>query len=155
MDSQWKIWTTFHQWKNVDPERIYILLAKFGSVVSEVPGNYSGPSVHQHAIQCSLIPGHTQESLSAYTVQSLQQMHVSNAAWGRWGLPVIHFSRYATVNSTNVLRSHWLSFVWLACSGNKFFRVGPGKFVSGGTNFRGVQIKHDNHTHAWEPDFRD
>ena len=35
------------------------------------------------------------------------------------------FSRYATVNSTNVLSSHWFCFVWLAYSGNKFFRVGP------------------------------
>ena len=59
---------------------------------------------------------------------------------------VIHLSRYATVNSTNVLSSHWFSFVWLAYSGNKFFRVGPNiseKFVPGGTNFRGVQIKRD------------
>ena len=43
----------------------------------------------------------------------------------------------------------WFSFVWLAYSGNKFFRVGPNiseKFVPGGTNFRGVQIKRDNIT---------
>ena len=36
--------------------------------------------------------------------------------------------------------------MWLAYSGNKFFRVGPNiseKFVPGGTNSRGVQIKHD------------
>ena len=62
---------------------------------------------------------------------------------------VIHFSRYATVNSTNVLSSHWFCFIWLAYSGNKFFRVGPNiseKCVPGGTNFRGVKIKRDSST---------
>ena len=61
----------------------------------------------------------------------------------------IHFSRYATVNSTNVLSGHWFSFVYVAFSGNKFFRVGPNiseKLVPGGTNFRGVQIKCDRST---------
>ena len=33
--------------------------------VSEISGNYSGPLVQQLAIHCSLIPGRTQESLSA------------------------------------------------------------------------------------------
>ena len=53
------------------------------------------------------------------------------------------------MNSTNVLSSHWFCFVWLACSGNKFFRVGPNiseKCVPGGTNFRGVKIKRDSST---------
>ena len=57
-------------------------------------------------------------------------------------ITVIHFSRYATVNSTNVLSSHWFSFMWLAYSENKLFRAGP-NICSGGTNFRWVQIKHD------------
>ena len=39
--------------------------------------------------------------------------------------------------------TNFLSWVWLAYSGNKFFRVGPEKFVLGGTNFRGVKIKRD------------
>ena len=39
--------------------------------------------------------------------------------------------------------TNFLSCVWLAYSGNKFFRVGPEKFVPGGTNFRGVKIKRD------------
>ena len=52
-----------------------------------------------------------------------------------------HFSRYTAVNSTNVLSSHWISFVWLAYVGNKFFRVGLG-----GTIIRGVQIKRDRST---------
>ena len=53
------------------------------------------------------------------------------------------------MNSTNVLSSHWFCFVWLAYSGNKFFRVGPNiseKCVPGGTNFRGVKIKRDSST---------
>ena len=53
------------------------------------------------------------------------------------------------MNSTNVLSSHWFCFVWLAYSGNKFFRVSPNiseKCVPGGTNFRGVKIKHDSST---------
>ena len=59
---------------------------------------------------------------------------------------VIHFSRYAIVNSTKIRSSPWFSFVWLSYSGSKFFRVGPnilGKFVPGGTNFRGIQIECD------------
>ena len=79
---------------------------------------------------CSLIPGRTQHPISAYIVLSL-----------RWKAG-IHFSRYTTVDSTNVLSSHWFSFVWLAYSGNKFFGVGPNiseKFVPGGTKFRGIQ----------------
>ena len=51
------------------------------------------------------------------------------------------------MNST----SHCFSFVWLAYSGNKFFRVGPNiseKFVPGETNFRGVQIKRDRPFHS-------
>ena len=61
-------------------------------------------------------------------------------------------SRYTTVNSTNVLSSHWFSFVWLAYSGNKFFSVDPNiseKCVLGGTNFRGVQIKRDSSWSSW------
>ena len=81
MDSLWKIWTTSHRWKNIDPE--HISLAKRGAVA--YLGNYSGQSVQQHAMYCSLIPGRTQHSVSAYIVQSLQRTHVSNAAWGRWG----------------------------------------------------------------------
>ena len=58
-------------------------------------------------------------------------------------------SSHSTVNSTNVLSSHWFYFVWLAYSGNKFFRVGPNiseKCVLGGTIFRGVKIKCDSST---------
>ena len=71
MDSLWKIWTTSHRWKNVDPEHI-------------------------------------------------SQFH---DCW---------YARFA--------------FMWLVYSRNKFFRVGPNiseKFVLGGTNFRGIQIKCD------------
>ena len=41
---------------------------------------------------------------------------------------------------------HRFALMWLVYSRNKFFRVGPNiseKFVSGGINFRGVQIKRD------------
>ena len=41
---------------------------------------------------------------------------------------------------------HRFALMWLVYSRNKFFRVGPNiseKFVPGGTNFRGVQIKRD------------
>ena len=53
--------------------------------VSEVSGNYSGPSVQQHTMYCSLIPGCTQHSASTYMyiVQSLRRMHVWNALYGR------------------------------------------------------------------------
>ena len=42
---------------------------------------------------------------------------------------------------------HRFALMWLVYSRNKFFRVGPNiseKFVPGGTNFRGVQIKRDS-----------
>ena len=41
---------------------------------------------------------------------------------------------------------HRFALMWLVYSRNIFFRVGPTiseKFVPGGTNFRGVQIKRD------------
>ena len=51
--------------------------------------------------------------------------------------------------------------MWLAYTQNKFFRVGPNiseKFIPGGTNFRGVQIKCDSPhpfeemaSHTWDP----
>ena len=47
------------------------------------------------------------------------------------------------MNSTNVLSSHWFCFVWVAYSGNKFFRVGPNiseKCVPGGINVRGSKF---------------
>ena len=69
-----------------------------GILVSEVSGNYSGPSVQQHAIHCSLIPSRMQESLSTCNPGATE------------AYSVIHFSRYATVNSTNVLSSHWFFF---------------------------------------------
>ena len=42
---------------------------------------------------------------------------------------------------------HRFALMCLVYSRNKFFRVGPNiseKFVPGGTNFRGVQIKRDS-----------
>ena len=58
-----------------------------------------------------------------------------------------------SVNTTNVLSNYFMTvdmhrfaLMWLVYSRNKFFRVGPNiseKFVPGGTNFRGVQIKRD------------
>ena len=57
------------------------------------------------------------------------------------------------MGTTNVLSSylmtvdkHRFALMWLVCSRNKIFRVGPNiseEFVPGGTNFRGVQIKRD------------
>ena len=54
------------------------------------------------------------------------------------------------MDTTNVLSMtvdmHRFALMWLVYSRNKFFRVGPNiseKFVPGGTNFRGVQIKRD------------
>ena len=57
---------------------------------------------------------------------------------------------------TNVLSNYFMTvdmhrfaLMWLVYSGNKFFRVGPNiseKFVPGGTNSRGVQIKRDRPT---------
>ena len=59
------------------------------------------------------------------------------------------------MDTTNVLSSYFMTvdmhrfaFMWLVYSRNKFFRVGPNiseKFVPGGANFRGVQIKHDSY----------
>ena len=58
---------------------------------------------------------------------------------------------YASVDTTNVYSSYFMAvdmhrfvLMWLVYSRNIFFRVGPNiseKFVPGGTNFRGVQIK--------------
>ena len=48
---------------------------------------------------------------------------------------------------------HRFAFLWLIYSRNKFFRVGPNileKFVPGGTNFSGVQIKRDKHVCNFE-----
>ena len=72
---------------------------------------------------CSLIPGRMQESLSVYIVRSLCRTHVSNAAWGRWSILMkkqsFFSSRYATVNSTSVLSSHWfLACGWLLVGTN-------------------------------------
>ena len=62
------------------------------------------------------------------------------------------------MDTTNVLGSYFMAvdmhrfaLMWLVYSRNKFFRVGPNiseKFVPGGTNFRGVQIKRDKHIHT-------
>ena len=59
-------------------------------------------------------------------------------------------SGYATVDTTNVFSTYFLTvdmhrfvFMWLACSGNKFFRVNPRKNLVLGTNFTGVQMKRD------------
>ena len=59
--------------------------------------------------------------------------------------PVIQFSRYASVDTTNVLRSYFMTvemhrfaLMWLVYSRNKFFRVGPNiseTFVLGGNQF--------------------
>ena len=64
--------------------------------------------------------------------------------------------RYATVDTTNVLSSYFMTIdmckfalMRLVYSRDKFFRVGPNiseKFVPGRTNFRGVQIKRDKTT---------
>ena len=57
------------------------------------------------------------------------------------------------MDTTDVLSNYFMTvdmhrfdLMWLVYSRNKFFRVGPNiseKFVPGGTNFRGVQIKRD------------
>ena len=57
------------------------------------------------------------------------------------------------MDTTDVLSNYFMTvdmrkfdLMWLIYSRNKFFRVGPSiseKFVPGGTNFRGVQIKRD------------
>ena len=57
------------------------------------------------------------------------------------------------MDTTDVLSNYFMTvdmhkfdLMWLIYSRNKFFRVGPNiseKFVPGGTNFRGVQIKRD------------
>ena len=61
-----------------------------------------------------------------------------------WWKPVTQFSEYASMDTTNILSSHFMivdkhrfALMWLVYSRNKFFRVGPEKFVLGGTNFRG------------------
>ena len=69
--------------------------------------------------------------------------------------------RIASVDTTNVLSNYFMTvdmhrfaLMWLVYSRNKFFRVGPNiseKFVPGGTNFRGVQIKRDMSTQNFCP----
>ena len=59
------------------------------------------------------------------------------------------------MDTTDVLSNYFMTvdmhrfdLMWLVYSRNKFFRVGPNiseKFVLGGTNFRGVQIKRDRY----------
>ena len=66
------------------------------------------------------------------------------------------------VDTTNILSSyfmtvdmHRLPFMRIVYSGNQFFRVGPNiseKFVPGGTNFRGIQIKCDTSSKNSEAD---
>ena len=61
------------------------------------------------------------------------------------------------MDTTDVLSNYVMTvdmrrfaLMWLVYSRNKFFRVGPNiseKFVPGGTNFRGVQIKRDKTLH--------
>ena len=128
MDTLWKIWTTCHRWKNVDPQ--HISLAKFGPVAylagfrgfwkllwpvssAELTGQrqqYIGNVLLSLARQFS----RTQHSASAYIVLSLRRTQVSNAVWRRWGILMKSSHLYETVNSTNVFSSHWFSFVWLA-----------------------------------------
>ena len=71
---------------------------------------------------------------------------------GRYVLFLVHagdsacFEFLAVTRSSSSLHNKMTSSCALAYSGNKFFRVGPNileKFVPGGTNFRGVQIKRD------------
>ena len=117
MDSLWKIWTTSYRWKNVDPE--YISLAKLGPVA--YPWRFLRFLETTHTCQFSSMQ---------YTVVSFPAARKSHlpctlckvcdecmfrtlrgAAEAYSWKAVIHFSRYVTVNSTNVLRSHWFSFV--------------------------------------------
>ena len=98
---------------------------------------------------CSLIPGRMQESLSAYIVQSLQQMHVSNGAWGCWGILMkkqsfIFLDMQLWTPLTSLVVTDFLSCGWPVVGTN--FSEWFQKFIPGGTNFRGVQIKRDSPT---------
>ena len=101
--------------------------------------------VQQHTMYCSLIPSGTTHCICfhVHCSRTLCEPH--------WWKLVIQFSRYASVDTTNVLSGYFMTvdmhgsaFMWLVYSRNKFFRVSPNiseKFVPKGTNFRGVQIK--------------
>ena len=110
--------------------------------VSEVSGNYSGPLVQQ--VYCSFIPSCTQHSVSAYMyivqVCTFRMLRMAAEAYS-WKA-VIHFSTYATVNSTNALSSHWFSFVWLAYSFLEWVQIVQ-KIRSGENQFLGGQNKRD------------
>ena len=82
-----------------------------------------------------------QHSVSTYIVQSLQQTRFEHCILIKKTL--IHYFKYATVNSNNVLSSHWLVFMRWPCSGNQFSERVQINLFWGGTNFRGIQIKHD------------
>ena len=141
MDSLWKIWTTSHRWKNVDAE--HISFAKLGPMV--YLGGFWGfwkllrpvSSAARNVLYSHSQPYATvsfRAHCAKFVTNTLFDTLRGAAEAYSWKAD-IRFCRYATVNSTNVLSSHWFSFVWLVYSGNKFFRVGPNiseKFVPGG-----------------------
>ena len=108
MDSLWKIWA--HRWINVDPGTYFTCKIWTSGVcrgVYEVSGNYSGPSVQQHTMYCSHNPGCTQPSF-LHTLYNFWRLNTYFKCYVRLlrCTDVIHFSRHATVDSTNVLSSY-------------------------------------------------
>ena len=139
MDSLWEIWTTSQRrpwtyftcktWTSGISRRFLetTQACQFSSMQYTVVSFPAARKIHFSRTSCKVCNERTFQRLCGA---------VEAYSWK----PVIHLSRYATVNSTDVLSSHWSSFVWLAYSGSKFVRVGPRKFRSGGTNFRGSKL---------------
>ena len=128
MDSLWKIYKCMQTWN--------ISLANFGPVayvggVVRLLRFLETTLAHQFSsTQCTGVS--FPATCNTQLLRTLRKFCNKHMFWRLHGateayswITVIHFSRYATVNSTNVLSSHWFSFMWLAYSENKLFRAGP------------------------------
>ena len=135
MDSLWKIWTISHRWKkNLGPE--HISLAKFGPVASFC-GFWKLLRQVSSAAHNVLKP-HSRWNCTLHsfpcTLRKFWERCVRPTV-AYWWKPVIHFSRYATVDTTNALSSYFMTidmhrFAFMAGlqweqifqSGSKYFR---------------------------------
>ena len=104
MDSCWKIWTTSHRWKKVEPENV--LLTRFGPV-AYLGGLLRFLETTQackfSSTLCTVasFPGCIRFHVISYTTQLLLWM-LRKANRGILMKPVIQFSEYASVDITNV-----------------------------------------------------
>ena len=127
--------------KNVDPE--HISLTKFGPVaylgglLRFLEPNQASKFSNTCTVASFPVELHT-AFISAYIVCE----RCVRPTKSYWWKPLIQFSGYDTVDTTNVLSSYFMTvdmhrfaFLWLVYSRNKFFRMGPKNLFQGEQGF--------------------